>query len=197
MSLKHAILGFLSREPLSGYDLKKNFDNSVRHFWKADQSQIYRALSQLADQGLVRIERIPREERLDVKLYHLTDAGEQELCRWLASAPEQDTREPLLIHIFFGSLLEDADMLRLLENRLQESEAALVAYESMYRSMLPRLEDLPDKRLGFFRMLTLEYGLRANRAEHEWLQSVIVRIQAGAYTPADLAGSLGGDTPDD
>ena len=42
MSLEYAILGFLCYKPLSGYDLKKIFDNSVQHFWPADQGQIYR-----------------------------------------------------------------------------------------------------------------------------------------------------------
>ena len=36
MSLKHAILGFLSLQPMTGYDLKKAFDQSVRHFWPAN-----------------------------------------------------------------------------------------------------------------------------------------------------------------
>jgi hypothetical protein len=44
MSLEFAILGFLNYQPYSGYDLKKIFDTSVRHFWPADQSQIYRTL---------------------------------------------------------------------------------------------------------------------------------------------------------
>ena len=39
MSLKHAILGFLSFKALSGYDLKKAFDNSVRHFWTANRAK--------------------------------------------------------------------------------------------------------------------------------------------------------------
>jgi PadR family transcriptional regulator, regulatory protein AphA len=47
MSLKYAILGFLSLAPLSGYDLKKSFDRSLGHLWPADQSQIYRTLSQM------------------------------------------------------------------------------------------------------------------------------------------------------
>ena len=45
MSLEYAILGFLSYKPFSGYEMKKAFDNSVRHFWYADQSQIYRTLA--------------------------------------------------------------------------------------------------------------------------------------------------------
>jgi PadR family transcriptional regulator AphA len=33
MSLEYAILGFLNYHPYTGYDLKKVFDKSVRHFW--------------------------------------------------------------------------------------------------------------------------------------------------------------------
>ena len=53
MSLDFAILGFLSYSPFTGYDLKKFFDQSVRHFWTADQSQIYRILARLGDEGKV------------------------------------------------------------------------------------------------------------------------------------------------
>ncbi|MBK9049864.1 MAG: PadR family transcriptional regulator [Chloroflexi bacterium] len=75
MSLKHAILGFLSFVPLSGYDLKKAFDKSVSHFWPANQSQIYRTLAELEREGFVEKEVIPREERLDMKIYDITEAG--------------------------------------------------------------------------------------------------------------------------
>ena len=56
MSLEHAILGFLNYKPLSGYDLKKIFDTSVRHFWAADQSQIYRTLNRLTERGWAEME---------------------------------------------------------------------------------------------------------------------------------------------
>lgn len=97
-SLKHAILGFLSYLPLSGYDLKKAFDNSVQHFWPANQSQIYRTLAELEQNGLVTMEVIEREERLDMKIYHVTEAGRAELHTWLTTPqPERDDREPFLI----------------------------------------------------------------------------------------------------
>ena len=53
MSLRFAILGFLSVRPFSGYDLKRAFDQSVRHFWTADQAAIYRTLGELESKGLV------------------------------------------------------------------------------------------------------------------------------------------------
>ena len=62
MSLKHAILGFLSFKPLSGYDLKKAFDNAVRHGGPANQSQIYRTLTQMTKEGLLEKEVIFSED---------------------------------------------------------------------------------------------------------------------------------------
>ena len=72
MSLEYAILGFLNYRPLSGYDLKKVFDNSVRHFWPADQSQIYRTLAKLAEQGHVEQEIVRGLDRPDRKEYRIT-----------------------------------------------------------------------------------------------------------------------------
>ena len=51
------------------------FDASVRHFWPADQSQIYRTLSHLADKGLAELEVVEQIDRPDRKVYHITPAG--------------------------------------------------------------------------------------------------------------------------
>ncbi|MBK7454005.1 MAG: PadR family transcriptional regulator [Anaerolineales bacterium] len=85
MSLKHAILGFLSVAPFSGYDLKKAFDRSIQHFWPANQSQIYRTLAELDEHGLVQKQVIEREERLDMKIYDITPVGGAELHQWLCA----------------------------------------------------------------------------------------------------------------
>ena len=63
MKLEHAILGFLSYRPLTGYELKHVFDESIRHFWPADQSQIYKSLARLAELGHAEIEVIHQEDR--------------------------------------------------------------------------------------------------------------------------------------
>ena len=74
MSLEHAMLGFLCYTPLTGYDLKKAFDVSVRHFWPADQSQIYRTLARMAERGWVEMEGQRRAAKLS-----LTEEGENVL----------------------------------------------------------------------------------------------------------------------
>ena len=59
MILDHAVLGLLNWRPLTGYELKKNFDSSIQHFWTADQSHIYRVLSRLSKNGYVTSELVP------------------------------------------------------------------------------------------------------------------------------------------
>lgn len=61
MSLPHAILGLLTYQPMTGYDLKQVFDTSINHFWSAHQSQIYRELAALESKGQVTSQIEPQE----------------------------------------------------------------------------------------------------------------------------------------
>ena len=54
MSLPYAILGLLEYKPMTGYDLKKIFEESVVNFWAASQSQIYRELDLLEVKGYLK-----------------------------------------------------------------------------------------------------------------------------------------------
>src|SRR5512139_3056599 len=116
MSLEFAILGFLNYHPYTGYDLKKIFDTSIRHFWPADQSQIYRTLARLTEQGFAEMEKVPQEDRPDRKVYHITDAGRAELFNWVAAPPPLDEpRSAALIQVFFAGQLSDDQILEKFE----------------------------------------------------------------------------------
>jgi DNA-binding PadR family transcriptional regulator len=183
MSLKHAILGFLSFKSLTGYDLKKAFDGSVQHFWPANQSQIYRTLAGLKDEGLVDQEVIEREERLDMKVYHITEAGREELHRWL-STPLQatDYREPFLIQVYFGGRLSDGEFVNLLQHEIRIMEERLAVYHSIYTMFQERINASEDPRALFLSVTTLEYGILSNQISLDWLKSVVERVKSGNYT---------------
>ena len=183
MSLKHAILGFLSFSPLSGYDLKKAFDRSIQHFWPANQSQIYRTLAQLDEEGLVEKEVIAREERLDMKIYDITETGRAKLHQWLSTPlPEQDDREPFLIQIYFGGKLNDEEILNLLRQRLKVTEERLAVYEAVYESIQNTPSKIDNPRAIFLSTLTLEAGYVNNQSIAQWLRSAIERIQTKNYS---------------
>src|SRR6185369_16784590 len=103
MSLPHLLLGLLSSNPMSGYDLNKAFNTTVQHFWTTDQSQIYRALYKLDEEGKVEVETIIQEDNPNKKVYHITEAGTAELRDWLAKRHASATiREGWLGQLFFG-----------------------------------------------------------------------------------------------
>lgn len=187
MSLKHAILGFLSFKPLNGYDLKKAFDASVNHFWPANQSQIYRTLAQMTNAGLLEIEVIERDDRLDMKIYHITEAGHAELHNWLSKPlPISDYREPFLIQLYFGGLISDDELIPLLQREIQVLEEQKAAYFAAYQEYQQMLANHKHPRAFFLSVLTMEYGLHSGLASLEWLKSVLARVEAGDYRFQDF-----------
>jgi PadR family transcriptional regulator, regulatory protein AphA len=180
MSLEHAILGFLNYHPYTGYDLKKIFDNSVRHFWPADQSQIYRTLSRLTEQGYVEMEKIPQEDRPDRKVYHVTEAGRSELISWLSGPPPLDEpRSASLVQVFFAGHLSDEKALAKFEEFAAIMRAILAQYDQVPDHLGPFQDEIPSAREHFFWLLTLENGIRNMRTNLEWAESVIERIKNG------------------
>jgi DNA-binding PadR family transcriptional regulator len=170
MSLRGAILGFLSLEPTSGYTLKQRFDGSVQSFWTATQSQIYRELHALEAGGAVEVERLPGEGKPDRKVYSLTQRGREELARWLAEPLDPLVlRHPLLLKFVFAAELPPAVLAALLA-RYAEGVAA------MRRDYAARLDS--DEIFSLARTprertlwrLAIEHGLGWCEAELAWIE---------------------------
>jgi DNA-binding PadR family transcriptional regulator len=121
MALKHAILAFLSRQPLSGYEVAKEFDEGFGNcFWRASQQQVYVELGKLEKQGNVTYEAIPQPGRLDKKIYSLTIQGHKELTNWLMKPTEPTTiREDLGVIGLAGHLIDIEVIVREIERRRQ------------------------------------------------------------------------------
>lgn len=180
MSLDYAILGFLNYGPLSGYDLKKVFDNSVQHFWPADQSQIYRTLSRLTERGLAGMEVIEQTERPDRKVYHITQAGQAELLRWLGEpTPEHASRSAALIQVFFSGQLPDEVILHKFEGYAQAMRSVLANYDTLSQELVGSLPSTCTPREHFFWLLTLDLGLRTMRENIAWAENVIEQLKTG------------------
>jgi DNA-binding PadR family transcriptional regulator len=178
MSLEYAILGFLNYHSYTGYDLKKIFDTSIRHFWPADQSQIYRTLARLTDQGYAEMEKIPQENRPDRKVYHITGSGRAALLQWLAGPPPMDEpRSAPLIQVFFAGQLSDEEILAKFEGFTAIMRTVLAQYEQVPNQIGPYQEEIRSPREHFFWLLTLENGMRNMRTNLEWAESIIERIK--------------------
>ena len=76
------ILGLLSHEDLTGYDIKKRIDGAISFFWKGSFGNIYPALKDMETQGLLikNDTSVGGRERIT---YKITEAGINTLKNWL------------------------------------------------------------------------------------------------------------------
>ena len=183
MRLRHAILGLLSREPQSGYDLNRAFNSSIVYFWYADQSQIYRTLDRLEADGAISTQVIPQSGRPDRRVHSLTESGRAELDAWLMSPLEPATvKDPLLARVFFAARLGHEGLDELLskaEERFRQETEALEAI------------DFGDADVGdldtAMKAAALRYGIDGAKAQLEWVAQTRRTIAADAATSRSRA----------
>lgn len=88
MTIQYAILGLLSWQPFSGYDLKKIISDSDVFYWSGNNNQIYKSLIELHKGSLVEQQIQPQENLPAKKIYSITDPGRIALYNWVRSTPE-------------------------------------------------------------------------------------------------------------
>ncbi len=191
MSLPHLLLGLLSARPMSGYDLNKEFDSAVQHFWSTDQSQIYRTLYKLEAEGLVKAEMIVQEDSPNKKVYRVTETGQAELVRWLSRPqPPSAPHEAWLGQLYFSHHLDNTVTTSVLETYRAGIQAEL-------DSLLALLDTLPPREMWWklpreyqFQLLTLDYGLEVQRFHAEWLDKAIEQIRQFGDSTVDGSNSF-------
>src|SRR6266536_2149588 len=91
MSIDHIVLGLISLNPCSGYDMKLEFEQGGAGMLSAlSFGSIYPRLKQLEQDGLIVTVQASESGRRK-KVYELTASGWQELSAWL----EQSTAYPI------------------------------------------------------------------------------------------------------
>jgi len=115
MSINYAILGILSTQSLTGYDLKKIIQDSSFMYWSGNNNQIYKALVELLNLGFVTNEIQMQESSPAKKIYTITAEGVVELKRWVLSTPEiAEIKKTFLIQLAWSDLLNDEELKNLL-----------------------------------------------------------------------------------
>ncbi|KRK91245.1 PadR family transcriptional regulator [Companilactobacillus futsaii] len=81
-TLQYMILGLLTRQEMTGYDIKQTFDKEKAEFWSAPFSQIYPELSRLLKKELVEL--VPDETKNSrKKTYRISSQGLKLFNDWL------------------------------------------------------------------------------------------------------------------
>ena len=165
MALRYAILGLLSAEPMSGYDLSKWMDRGLGNIWSAHASQIYPELARLVEGGA--IEEVPGEPGpRRRRVYGLTETGSAELRDWLSGTPpDPGSRSEALLHAVLLGRLEPTAAAEALAAEAARHRERAVFHEALRDEASARDSPLAPLRLAF------DCGARIEHALAEWAQA--------------------------
>jgi DNA-binding PadR family transcriptional regulator len=173
----YVILGMVSREPRSGYEIKALVDNTTRFFWAASYGQIYPELKKLSDTGLVEGVDAPRGERKRT-VYAITAEGTAALKDWLRQPPETaEMREEGLLKLFFSGVLppeQAVETLRAMRDYRLEIAKRLRAMEPGAQAKLENEDPYP--------LLVLQGGVEFNEWFADWCERMEARLLGSAHT---------------
>ena len=122
MKLEHYILGLLTINPRTGYDIKKHLDTEGRFTrGRAPLSQIYNTLKRMHENSLVTFIEEKRDSKPDLKIYSLTTTGKQFLMDYLHSPLEKPFRyneSSILFRIRYAFLVETDVIIKQIQQEL-------------------------------------------------------------------------------
>ena len=177
MSLRHGLLGLLNYEPMTGYELDKEFKESLAHFWQAKPQQIYRELNAMEQNGWLVSERVPQEERPNRRVYTITDKGKSEFMEWLDS-PGADIKNAIRVksvffmRLFFAGETSKKQTLDLLYSYREQCRESMNEMKEVNEAM-EQADTLYDPEKAIYWKLIAMNGEIMRKARLEWVQKAI------------------------
>ena len=133
MDVKTLCLGVLTLRDMTGYEIKKHFEESFAHFFVAGFGSIYPALGELTRVGLVSCRDVAQAKRPDKKVYSITDTGHAQLTEALAETPPRHkVRSEFLVLVYFAHLITTERLAEVLDERVRDIEGMLECMDNAF-----------------------------------------------------------------
>lgn len=162
--IDQVILGLLSHESLTGYEIKKRIDTMLKYFWSASYGSIYPTLSALVQDGFA-LKKETVENGRDKIIYTITDAGRRHLKEWLnIPVTKDEIHYETLLKLFFGNVAGTQISLKHIENFEKKTKSELPYLQEAVRTLKGIRGDDAHK----YYMLTAMFGVKVYQAFLKW-----------------------------
>lgn len=171
--MDYVLLGLLSHESMTGYEMKKRLDTTLRFFWGGSYGSIYPTLNRLETEGKVTKEDISSNGREKIS-YSITEYGKEILKQWLRKPVEKDElRYETLLKLFFGN-----------ENGFEGAKEHIERFEEKCRSELVVLNMFAENLKKYlendthkYYYLTVRFGINTYEAYLKWCKEAKEQIK--------------------
>jgi len=190
---RYAILGLLSWNPMSGYDIKKLVDVGLSHFWSENYGQIYPTLESLVEERLATKREAASSGKRKRYTYSITRKGRRAFQKWI----EEPTASPIVrnewqLKFFLSRDLPTEQTLRLVRHYQTQQREMLQQYRESAAVLEPAMQsdEVPEELDEILRStgatgagarnqqcvifhLTLRHGIRVIESRLAWCDEVI------------------------
>lgn len=161
------ILGLLSHEPMTGYDIKKQIDGTIRFFWKGSFGNIYPALAAMEKEGYVTRQETKNGGRGRIE-YSITVSGTEYLRSWLSSqGAVNELKYETIMKVFFGGVAGKESSIRVVEE-FERSITEDLTLLKLYENNLSRVLEEED-HIYFY--LTVLFGIETYEGYLRWCKT--------------------------
>jgi len=182
MSLKHGLLGLLNYQPMTGYELNKDFNTSLGFFWQATGSQIYFELDAMEEKGWLVSEHIVQKERPNKRVYSITSEGKAEFRRWLLLPPSRvmksaRQKSTLLMRVFFGGEVDKEKTLEVLRSFREEIVVEVENLKENEKILVQAEQDFGVELATYWKLVAI-CGDIMSKARLEWADKAIAILES-------------------
>ncbi|MCK4798513.1 MAG: PadR family transcriptional regulator [Spirochaetes bacterium] len=172
---KYAILGMLLTCPMSGYDIKKNTDNTINYFWHENYGHIYPVLKKMLQEGLVLCKTIENYGAPSRNVYSITETGKTQFIEWLNEGVEPEKyRKELLLKIFFADHSTPEKVKEKVKKEMTYHLGLLEEYK-MVESHIQSHKN--DENYSPYWLMTLQNGIISSKAQIEWCKQTLKELE--------------------
>lgn len=158
------ILGLLSHDSLTGYEIKKRMDGALKFFWSGSYGSIYPTLNLLVNEGFVtKVE--AKENGRDKVIYTITEGGREHLKKWLLLPVTKDElRYETLLKVFFGGDIGPNVTLE----HINDFKSKINKELPYLKGMIDNLLKVQEEDVHKYYLLTAMFGERVFEAYLNW-----------------------------
>lgn len=169
---RYVILGLLSEEDLSGYQIQKLIQLRFRFFWNESYGQIYPMLKSMVEEGWIAVASSSGQRR-QIR-YRITSQGVDALKAWLLESPEKESmRLELLLKIYFGNLAHPEILNEHVKDFMLEHQQELSILEQFKQELLPIQSFANHKQI----LQVIDFGIQTNQAYVSWCENYLEGAQ--------------------
>ncbi|MDP5276605.1 PadR family transcriptional regulator [Chengkuizengella axinellae] len=169
MQAKDVILGLLKKKDMSGYDIKKRFEEEFSFFFDSSYGSVYPTLKKLESNQYIHKKTLIQEGKPNKHLFSITKKGEELFECYLESEVKRDNiRSDICMRLYFGEFINKKQMLTIIKNTISQNEKTVHQLEHMYTLYGGNMSDTQK--------ISLEIGIEYHKSQLQVLQDGIQKL---------------------